>query len=101
MGLTSGVHEAINLADKLARILRREADEAELDRYERQRSHIAVTHTQAQTIRNKRLLEERDPAVRRRNHDELRRSAEDPVLARRFLMRTALFDSLRDAEAIA
>jgi 3-(3-hydroxy-phenyl)propionate hydroxylase len=39
--------------------------------------------------------------VRRRNHDELRRSAEDPVLARRFLMRTALFDSLRDAEAIA
>jgi 3-(3-hydroxy-phenyl)propionate hydroxylase len=60
-----------------------------------------VTHTQAQTIRNKRLLEERDPAVRARNHDELRRSAEDPVLARKFLMRTALFDSLRDAEAIA
>jgi 3-(3-hydroxy-phenyl)propionate hydroxylase len=101
MGLNSGVHDAINLADKLARILRREADETELDRYERQRRHIAVTHTQAQTIRNKRLLEERDPAVRARNHDELRRSAEDPVLARKFLMRTALFDSLRDAEAIA
>ena len=43
---------------------------------------MAVTHTQAQTIRNKRLLEERDPAVRRRNHDELRRQAEDPALAR-------------------
>jgi 3-(3-hydroxy-phenyl)propionate hydroxylase len=101
MGLNSGVHDAINLADKLTRILRREADETELDRYERQRRHIAVTHTQAQTIRNKRLLAERDPAVRQRNHDELRRSAEDPVLARKFLMRTALFDSLRDAEAIA
>ena len=58
-------------------------------------------HTQAQTIRNKRLLEERDPAVRRRNHDELRRQADDPALARKFLLRTALFESLREAEQIA
>ena len=101
MGLNSGVHDAFNLADKLARILHGEADEAELDRYERQRRHVAVTHTQAQTIRNKRLLEERDPAVRRHNHDELRRQAEDPALARKFLLRTALFESLREAEQIA
>jgi 3-(3-hydroxy-phenyl)propionate hydroxylase len=100
MGLNSGVHDAFNLADKLARVLRGEADDAELDRYERQRRHVAVQHTQAQTIRNKRLLEERDPAVRARNHDELRRQAEDPVLARKFLLRTALFDSLREAEQI-
>jgi len=101
MGLNSGVHDAFNLADKLARILRGDADEAELDRYERQRRHVAVKHTQAQTIRNKRLLEERDPAVRQRNHDELRRQAEDPALARKFLLRTALFESLREAERIA
>jgi 3-(3-hydroxy-phenyl)propionate hydroxylase len=100
MGLNSGVHDAFNLADKLARILHGEMDDAQLDRYERQRRHVAVQHTQAQTIRNKRLLEERDPAVRRRNHDELRRQAEDPVLARKFLLRTALFDSLREAERI-
>jgi 3-(3-hydroxy-phenyl)propionate hydroxylase len=101
MGLNSGVHDAFNLADKLARVVHGEADEAELDRYERQRRHVAVKHTQAQTIRNKRLLEERDPAVRARNHDELRRQAEDPVLARKFLLRTALFESLREAEQIA
>jgi 3-(3-hydroxy-phenyl)propionate hydroxylase len=101
MGLNSGVHDAFNLADKLARIMHGEADEAELDRYERQRRHVAVQHTQAQTIRNKRLLEERDPAVRRRNHDELRRQSENPRLARKFLLRTALFDSLREAEQIA
>jgi 3-(3-hydroxy-phenyl)propionate hydroxylase len=100
MGLNSGVHDAFNLADKLARILHGSADDAELDRYERQRRHVAVQHTQTQTIRNKRLLEERDPAVRRRNHDELRRQAEDPALARKFLLRTALFDSLREAERI-
>ena len=101
MGLNSGVHDAFNLADKLARILHGEAEETELDRYERQRRQIAVRHTQAQTIRNKRLLEERDPAVRARNHEELRRTAEDAALARKFLLRTSLIDSLREAEQIA
>lgn len=100
MGLNSGVHDAFNLAGKLARVLHCQADENELDRYDRQRRHIAVKHTQAQTIRNKRLLEERDPAVRKRNHEELRRSAEDPILARKFLLRASLLESLREAEQI-
>ena len=101
MGLNSGVHDAFNLAEKLTGILRGSAGEAELDRYERQRRQIAVKHTQAQTIRNKRLLEEQDPVVRKRNHDELRRTAEDPALARKFLLRASLLDSLREAEQIA
>jgi len=100
MGLNSGVHDAFNLADKLSRLLRGDAEEAELDRYDRQRRHIAIKHTQAQTMRNKRLLEERDPAVRKRNHDELRKSAEDPALARKFLLRASLLESLREAEQI-
>jgi 3-(3-hydroxy-phenyl)propionate hydroxylase len=100
MGLNSGVHDAFNLADKLARILHGDAHDSELDRYDRQRRQIAIKHTQAQTMRNKRLLEERDPAVRKRNHEELKRTAEDPILARTFLLRTSLFDSLREAEQI-
>jgi 3-(3-hydroxy-phenyl)propionate hydroxylase len=100
MGMNSGIHDAVNLADKLIAIARKQADDSVLDRYERQRRHVAVAHTQAQTIRNKRLLSEQDPAVRRRNHDELRRTAENPELARKFLLRSALFDSLREAEAI-
>jgi 3-(3-hydroxy-phenyl)propionate hydroxylase len=101
MGMNSGVHDAFNLADKLVRILRREADDTVLDRYERQRRHVALQHTQAQTIRNKRLLAEKDPAVRRKNHDDLRRTAEDPKLARAFLLRSSLIESLREAEQIA
>jgi 3-(3-hydroxy-phenyl)propionate hydroxylase len=101
MGMNSGIHDAINLADKLIAIARRQADDSVLDRYERQRRHVAVTHTQAQTIRNKRLLAEQDPVVRQRNHDDLRRTAESPELARKFLLRTALFESLREADAIA
>ncbi len=101
MGMNSGVHDAFNLADKLTKILRLEAGEEVLDRYERQRRHVALTHTQAQTIRNKRLLAEKDFAVRQRNHEELRRTAEDPKLARAFLLRTSLIESLREAEQIA
>jgi 3-(3-hydroxy-phenyl)propionate hydroxylase len=100
MGMNSGVHDAFNLADKLVKILRKEADDNVLDRYERQRRHVAVQHTQAQTMRNKRLLAEKDPAVRQKNNDELRRTAEDPKLARAFLLRSSLIASLREAEQI-
>jgi len=100
MGMNSGVHDAFNLAGKLVKILRKEVGEQVLDRYERQRRHVALQHTQAQTIRNKRLLAEKDPAVRQKNHDELRRTAEDPKLARAFLLRTSLIESLREAEQI-
>jgi 3-(3-hydroxy-phenyl)propionate hydroxylase len=100
MGLNSGVHDAFNLADKFARIWRGEDADAQLGLYERQRRHIAVHSTQAQTIRNKKLLAERDPVVRKKNHDELRRQSEDPKLAREFLLRTSLIQSVRDAAAI-
>jgi 3-(3-hydroxy-phenyl)propionate hydroxylase len=100
MGMNSGIHDAFNLAEKLIRILRGEASDEVLDRYERQRRHVALQHTQAQTIRNRRLLAEKDPAVRRKNHDELRRTAEDSKLARAFLLRSSLIESLREAEQI-
>ena len=100
MGMNSGVHDAFNLADKLIKILRKEAGEEVLDRYERQRRHVAMQHTQAQTIRNKRMLAEKHPTVRKQNHDQLRRTADDPKLARAFLLRSSLIESLREAEQI-
>jgi 3-(3-hydroxy-phenyl)propionate hydroxylase len=101
MGMNSGIHDAFNLADKLIAILRHESDDSALDRYDRQRRHVAIKHTQAQTMRNKRLLTEQDPAIRKRNNEELRRTAEDPKLARAFLLRSSLIESLREAEQIA
>lgn len=99
-GLNSGVHDAFNLAGKLTSILRGEADDAVLDRYERQRRHVARAHTQADTMQNKRRLAEQDPGVRRKNQEELRRISQDPEAARKFLLRTSLFDSRREADEI-
>jgi 3-(3-hydroxy-phenyl)propionate hydroxylase len=100
MGMNGGIHDGINLADKLARVIHGEASEDLLDLYSRQRRHAAVNFVQAQTIANKRLMEERDPMVRRTNFDELRRTADNPETARAYMRRAALFDSLRDAAAV-
>jgi 3-(3-hydroxy-phenyl)propionate hydroxylase len=100
MGMNGGIHDGINLADKLASVIKGEATEELLDLYSRQRHHAAVKYVQAQTIANKKMMEERDPAVRARNFDELRRIAEDPVMAKAYMRRAALYDSLRDANAV-
>jgi 3-(3-hydroxy-phenyl)propionate hydroxylase len=100
MGMNSGVHDAMNLGEKLIRIWRGEGNEELLDLYERQRRTISVEHVKAQTIRNKKLLTESDPAIRQKNHDELRRTAENPKLAREFLLRASMFDSLQHANSI-
>jgi 3-(3-hydroxy-phenyl)propionate hydroxylase len=54
MGLNSGVHDAFNLADKLARVLTSKTGEAELDRYERQRRHPGADHSQQASARRAR-----------------------------------------------
>jgi 3-(3-hydroxy-phenyl)propionate hydroxylase len=100
MGMNGGIHDAINLANKLACVIHGEADKGLLDLYSRQRRHAAVKYVQAQTIANKRLMEERDPAVRKANFDELRRTAENRESARAYMRRAALLDSLRDAAAV-
>jgi hypothetical protein len=61
---------------------------------------IALEHVQAQTIGNKKLPAEKDPDVRRRNHDALHRTAETPKLAREFLLWASMIRSLGQANAI-
>jgi 3-(3-hydroxy-phenyl)propionate hydroxylase len=100
MGMNGGVHDGINLAEKLARVIKGEAGEDLLDLYSRQRRHAAVEYVQAQTIANKKLMEERDPAARAARFDELRRTADDPVAAKAYMRRAALLDSLQDANAV-
>ena len=100
MGMNGGMHDGFNLAEKLARVIHGEADEQLLDLYSRQRRHAAVKYVQAQTIANKKLMEERDLSVRQKNFDELRRTAEKFDTARAYMRRAALYDSLQDAASI-
>ncbi len=100
MGMNGGIHDAINLADKIAQVWFGGADPGVFDRYTRQRRKAQVDYVQAQTIQNKKSLEEKDPTIRRRHLDELRRTSEDVTLHKKFLYRSSLIDSLNSANAV-
>ncbi|WP_420224063.1 FAD-dependent oxidoreductase [Pigmentiphaga litoralis] len=101
MGLNSGIHDAINLTDKIAQVMQNGADDDVLTRYERQRRTVNVEYVQAITIRNKRLLEERDPEVRKQRLDEMRATAKDKDAHRQFLINSSMIASVRRANEIA
>ena len=100
MGLNGGIQDAVNLSDKLVRILLDAAPERLLDLYDLQRRTVAVEFVQEQSIANKKRLEARDQQTRQRNLDDLRRAAADPERARQFLLRTSMIANQRRAEAI-
>jgi 3-(3-hydroxy-phenyl)propionate hydroxylase len=100
MGMNGGVHDAFNLSDKLVDMLVNGASDTLLDRYERQRRSVAIEYINANTARNKKNIEERDPEARRRTHDELRAIAANPNAARDYLRKTSMIDALERAEAI-
>lgn len=94
MGMNGGIHDAINLADKLVKVLVDGESHDLLDLYDRQRRTVAVDYVQTQTIRNKKMLDERDPEVRRRNLDALKEMAQDRERVRAYLRATSLIDSV-------
>ena len=100
MGLNFGIHDAVNLTEKMGRVWRGEAEDDVFDLYVRQRRTVAVEYLHAQTMQNKKDLEEKDEAVREKTQDEWRRTADDPELARKFLLRTAMFEGVRRAASI-
>ena len=93
--------DAFNLADKLIAIFRGEADDDVLGRYERQRRHVAI---QPQSGRHH---PQQAPAGREGTRGSPGRTTtscaglrKTPKLARAFLLRSSLIESIREAELI-
>jgi 3-(3-hydroxy-phenyl)propionate hydroxylase len=101
MGMNGGIHDACNLAQKLARIWRGEADDDELDRYQRQRRAIALDYVNERSIRNKKNLETRDPDERAQFRREMEAAAAAPALSRDLLLKVSMIASLRQAAQTA
>ena len=74
MGLNGGIQDAVNLSDKLARILLDGDADRLLDLYDLQRRTVAVEFVQEQSIANKKRLEASDPEMRK---TQSRRAAAD------------------------
>jgi 3-(3-hydroxy-phenyl)propionate hydroxylase len=99
-GLNSGIHDAVSLAEKLAKVWHGAAADSLLDLYVRQRRGATVEHVQAMSIRNKRLLEERDPQVHRSRMEELVEIANDPARARAHMLESSMIAGLRKSAEI-
>jgi 3-(3-hydroxy-phenyl)propionate hydroxylase len=100
MGMNGGIHDAWNLCDKLIRIHAGAEAGPLLDQYDRQRRTICTKFVQEHTINNKKLMESKDPDIQKKRQADYMRQAADPVLARQFLLRTSMIQSLRDEAAI-
>ena len=101
LGLNCGVHDATQLASLLSAVTLGERPEADLAQYDAVRRPMNIEYVQQQTIANKKRLEEKDPAKREANFEQLRRNAADPVAHRACLMRTSLLESVRRKDSAA
>ncbi len=99
MGMNGGIHDAVNLTEKLAQVWRGAPIEL-MGRYERQRRKVAIETVQAQALRNRAILNETDPDKRRAHHDDLRETVQDPAKHLAYVMRSSMIQSLRDLEAV-
>ncbi len=100
-GLNGGIHDAANLAAKLAEVWHGRANPSVLDLYDRQRRPVNIDYVQATNIHNKRLMEERDPEIRRQRNADMAAIAADPAKAKALLMTTSMLASVRKAATIA
>jgi len=101
MGMNGGVHDGVNVSNKLIKILNEGASDDLLNLYDRQRRPIAVEYVQAHTIRNKKIMEEKDPAIRKKRQDEIRAVRDDDKKSFELMMQVSMINSINKSNAIA
>ena len=96
MGMNGGIHDAVNLAARLATVWHGKADDAELERFDKQRRLVTLEAIQKTTIQNKKNLESPGDEFRL----SLQAIAADPARTREYLMRVSMIASLARAEEL-
>jgi 3-(3-hydroxy-phenyl)propionate hydroxylase len=100
MGMNSAIHDAVNLAKKLSDVCLNGRNMDVLDVYSRQRRFVALEDVRSQSMRNSRMMSERDPSVRAQSLERMRKIAEDRDLSRAFLLESSMMSGLQKAELI-
>ena len=99
MGMNGGIHDAINLVEKLVAVIGG-ADKALLDRYDRQRRFVARSHVISQASANRARMATTDSDAQQQRIDEYRAIAADDRRTRDYLLHTSMITGLREAAAI-
>lgn len=91
MGMNSGIHDAYNLAGKIAAVYTHNADiNQQLKRYEAERRSNALQNVRQQTDKNYRDLTAQDDTYRQTRNQQLRTQAADPAQARAYLLKASM-----------
>ena len=99
MGMNGGIHDAINLVEKLVKVWHGAPLET-MGRYERQRRKVAIETVQAQALRNRAILNASDPKQRLAYYAELRATVADKNKHKEYVMRSSMITSLRELEKV-
>ena len=94
--MNGGIHDAVNLAARLAEVWRGAASDSELDRFDKQRRLVTLEYIQKYTIQNKKDLESSGDNFRQKLQD----IAADPERTREYLLRVSMIASLHRAEEL-
>jgi len=86
MGLTTGIVDAVELADALNAVISGETDDAILDFYSDERRRLFLENTTRIASNIKRLLSEKDPAKCLEDEANYRTAASDPAIGRPAMM---------------
>ena len=96
MGMNGGIHDAINLTDRLAEVWHGSKADAELDRFDKQRRLVTKEYVEKQSIQNKKNLETPGTEFR----DRLAAIAADAARTRDYLLAVSMISSLSRAEEL-
>lgn len=101
MGLNGGVHDAINLSEKLIAVIKRGEPDTVLDRYERQRRPVMQDAIIAQSHANRARMRELDTAKRRESLRGLQEICADRGKLYKHMLNTSMISGLRQAAQVA
>jgi len=99
MGMNGGIHDAVNLVEKLTKVWHGAPLET-MGRYQRQRRKVALETVQTLALRNRAILNATDPKTRADYYDELRATVADDARHKAYVMRSSMITSLRELETV-
>ena len=101
--IANGLGDTVNIYPvkgySITLLLNDKESEELLDLYDRQRRPIAVEYVQAHSIRNKKIMEEKDPKIRRQRQDEIRAVRDNAEKSFELMMQVSMINSINKSNA--
>lgn len=101
MGLNSGIHDGMNLAEKLTKVIKGDAGEEMLDLFALQRRQTTIDFIQKNTIENKKSQQETDLDKRRARIKFLKGLKNDDETRLKFMKRWMMHDAQEYAASLS